>query len=78
MIERQVSAWINLNFSYVSHSEWVDENHISPYIYLAVIAGRSKFSSSLGFDLDAIERAYKHNLSNKQTIRGLQLSHSRQ
>ncbi|WP_272517923.1 monofunctional biosynthetic peptidoglycan transglycosylase [Providencia sp. PROV221] len=71
MIERQVSAWINLNFSYVSHSEWVDENHISPYIYLAVIAAEDQnFPHHWGFDLDAIERAYKHNLSNKQTIRG--------
>lgn len=71
MIERQITAWVNLNFSYVSHSEWVDENHISPYAYLAVIAAEDQnFPHHWGFDLDAIERAYKHNMSNKKTVRG--------
>lgn len=67
MIEKQISAWINLNFSYVSHSEWVDENHISPYLYLAVIAAEDQnFPHHWGFDLEAIERAYKHNMSKKK------------
>lgn len=71
MIERQLSAWININFSYVSHSEWVDENHISPYLYLAVIAAEDQnFPHHWGFDLDAIEKAFKHNMSKKQTVRG--------
>lgn len=71
MVERQLSAWKTLNFSYVSRSEWVDENHISPYLYLAVIAAEDQnFPHHWGFDLEAIEKAYKHNMSKKNTIRG--------
>lgn len=71
MVERQLSAWIDLNFSYVSHSEWVDENHISPYLYLAVIAAEDQnFPHHWGFDIDAIESALKHNLAKKNTVRG--------
>ncbi|MDR2224451.1 monofunctional biosynthetic peptidoglycan transglycosylase [Providencia rettgeri] len=71
MAERQISAWLSLNFSYVSSSTWVSENQISPYIYLAVIASEDQnFPHHWGFDLDAIERAYKHNTINKQSIRG--------
>lgn len=71
MVERQLSAWKTLNFSYVSRSEWVDENHISPYLYLAVIAAEDQnFPHHWGFDLEAIEKAYKHNMSKKTTIRG--------
>ncbi|WP_374444884.1 monofunctional biosynthetic peptidoglycan transglycosylase [Providencia sp.] len=71
MAERQISAWPSLNFSYVSSSTWVSENQISPYIYLAVIASEDQnFPHHWGFDLDAIERAYKHNTINKQSIRG--------
>ncbi|MFY3770392.1 Biosynthetic peptidoglycan transglycosylase [Providencia manganoxydans] len=71
MVERQLSAWKTLNFSYVSRSEWVDENHISPYLYLAVIAAEDQnFPHHWGFDLEAIEKAYKHNMSKKATIRG--------
>ncbi|WP_369308657.1 monofunctional biosynthetic peptidoglycan transglycosylase [Providencia rettgeri] len=71
MAERQISAWATLNFSYVSRSDWVNEKQISPYIYLAVIASEDQnFPHHWGFDLDAIERAYKHNANNKQSIRG--------
>lgn len=71
MVERQLSAWIDLNFSYVSNSEWVDENHISPYLYLAVIAAEDQnFPHHWGFDIDAIESALKHNSAKKNTVRG--------
>lgn len=71
MVERQLFAWLMLNFSYVSHSEWVDENHISPYLYLAVIAAEDQnFPHHWGFDLEAIEKAYKHNMGKKNTVRG--------
>ncbi|EJD6613407.1 monofunctional biosynthetic peptidoglycan transglycosylase [Providencia rettgeri] len=71
MAERQITTWLNLNFSYVSHSKWVDENRISPYVYLAVIAAEDQnFPHHWGFDLDAIERAYQHNMINKQSVRG--------
>ncbi|EFB72552.1 Penicillin-binding protein 4 precursor [Providencia rustigianii] len=71
MVERQLSAWINFNFSYVSHSTWVNEKQISPYVYLAVIASEDQnFPHHWGFDLDAIERAYKHNLDDKRPVRG--------
>lgn len=71
MVERQLTAWVNLNFSYVSRSDWVNESHISPYIYLAVIAAEDQnFPHHWGFDLDAIERAYEHNQNKKHTVRG--------
>lgn len=71
MVERQLSAWVDLNFSYVSHSEWVGENHISPYLYLAVIAAEDQnFPHHWGFDIDAIESALKYNLAKKNTVRG--------
>lgn len=71
MVERQIGSWINLNFSYVSNSTWASEKQISPYIYLAVIASEDQnFPHHWGFDLNAIERAYKHNTINKQSIRG--------
>ncbi|EPL9569132.1 monofunctional biosynthetic peptidoglycan transglycosylase [Providencia rettgeri] len=71
MVERQIGAWLNLNFSYVSNSAWASEKQISPYIYLAVIASEDQnFPHHWGFDLNAIERAYKHNAINKQSIRG--------
>ncbi|EKT59995.1 monofunctional biosynthetic peptidoglycan transglycosylase [Providencia sneebia] len=71
MVERQISSWLNFNFSYVSRSEWVDESHISPYLYLAVIAAEDQnFPHHWGFDIEAIEKAFKHNLHPKSTVRG--------
>ncbi|MDC9595798.1 monofunctional biosynthetic peptidoglycan transglycosylase [Xenorhabdus anantnagensis] len=71
MIERQIGALMLINLSYVSHSSWVDQNQISPYIALAVIAAEDqKFPKHWGFDFDAIESAIAHNKKYQKRIRG--------
>ncbi len=70
MIERQIVALISINLSYVSHSSWVDQNQISPYMTLAVIAAEDqKFPKHWGFDFDAIEIAMAYNKKNQKRIR---------
>ncbi|MDC9589204.1 monofunctional biosynthetic peptidoglycan transglycosylase [Xenorhabdus sp. XENO-10] len=71
MIERQIGALMLINLSYVSHSSWVDQNQISPYIALAVVAAEDqKFPKHWGFDFDAIETAIAHNKKYQKRIRG--------
>ncbi|PHM39773.1 bifunctional penicillin-insensitive transglycosylase/penicillin-sensitive transpeptidase [Xenorhabdus mauleonii] len=71
MIERQMSAVMSINLSYVSRSSWVDQKQISPYIALAVIAAEDqKFPNHWGFDFDAIETAIAHNKKYQKRIRG--------
>ncbi|PHM46985.1 monofunctional biosynthetic peptidoglycan transglycosylase [Xenorhabdus miraniensis] len=71
MIERQISALISINLSYVSRSSWVDQNQISPYMTLAVIAAEDqKFPKHWGFDFDAIETAMEHNKKYQSRMRG--------
>ncbi|MBC8948574.1 MULTISPECIES: monofunctional biosynthetic peptidoglycan transglycosylase [Xenorhabdus] len=71
MIERQVSALMSINLSYVSRSSWMDQNHISPYIALAVIAAEDqKFPKHWGFDFEAIETAMAYNKKYEKRIRG--------
>ncbi|CDG22917.1 Monofunctional biosynthetic peptidoglycan transglycosylase [Xenorhabdus poinarii G6] len=71
MVERQIGALISVNFSYVSRSSWVDQNQISPYMALAVIAAEDqKFPKHWGFDFEAIESAMVHNKKYQQRIRG--------
>ncbi|MBS0054082.1 monofunctional biosynthetic peptidoglycan transglycosylase [Yersinia sp. Marseille-Q3913] len=71
MIERQLSAWLTGNFSYVAHSDWVPMDEISPYMALAVMAAEDqKFPEHWGFDVDAIESALSHNQRNQHRIRG--------
>ncbi|MDC9580370.1 monofunctional biosynthetic peptidoglycan transglycosylase [Xenorhabdus sp. PR6a] len=71
MIERQIVALASINFSYVSHSSWVDQNQISPYIALAVMAAEDqKFPKHWGFDFDAIETAMAYNKKYQKRMRG--------
>lgn len=71
MLEKQISAALHFNFSYVSKSHWVDTDQISPYMYLAVIAAEDQnFPNHWGFDIEAIQRAYQHNLNNKSSLHG--------
>ncbi|TDB51689.1 monofunctional biosynthetic peptidoglycan transglycosylase [Photorhabdus khanii] len=71
MVERQINAWLSVNFSYVSRSAWVGHEQISPNIALAVIAAEDqKFPQHWGFDLDAIENALEHNQNNSGRLRG--------
>lgn len=71
MVERQVSAWLRGDFSYVAHSDWVPMDDISPYMALAVIAAEDqKFPDHWGFDIEAIEKAFSHNERRPARIRG--------
>lgn len=71
MIERQLSAWLTGDFSYVAHSDWVPMDEISPYMALAVMAAEDqKFPEHWGFDVGAIESALSHNQRNQNRIRG--------
>lgn len=56
MAERQVSAWLTGDFTWVAHSDWVSRDEISPWMPLAVIAAEDqKFPAHWGFDVEAIE-----------------------
>jgi monofunctional biosynthetic peptidoglycan transglycosylase len=56
MAERQISAWLQGDFSWVAHSSWVARDDISPWMPLAVIAAEDqKFPEHWGFDVEAIE-----------------------
>ncbi|WP_340609649.1 monofunctional biosynthetic peptidoglycan transglycosylase [Xenorhabdus bharatensis] len=71
MLERQVDALISINLSYVSRSVWVDQDQISPYIALAVIAAEDqRFPEHWGFDFSAIKMAVEHNKKDQKRIRG--------
>ncbi|WP_086113254.1 monofunctional biosynthetic peptidoglycan transglycosylase [Xenorhabdus beddingii] len=71
MMERQMGALMSINLSYVSRSSWVDQNQISPYMTLAVIAAEDqKFPKHWGFDFDAIETAIEHNKKYQTRMRG--------
>ncbi|MBJ8401569.1 monofunctional biosynthetic peptidoglycan transglycosylase [Citrobacter sp. SX206] len=71
MVERQLGAWIQGNFGYVAHSDWVSMDEISPWMGLAVIAAEDqKFPDHWGFDVSAIEKALAHNERNENRIRG--------
>ncbi|MDR0218392.1 MAG: monofunctional biosynthetic peptidoglycan transglycosylase [Enterobacteriaceae bacterium] len=71
MLERQLSALFSINLSYVSRSEWVDQEQISPYMALAVIAAEDqRFPDHWGFDFSAIEMAVAHNKRSPKRIRG--------
>lgn len=60
MVQRQISAWSEFDFSYVSHSTWVGEKEIASVMYLAVIASEDQnFPKHWGFDFDAIEKVFK-------------------
>ncbi len=71
MAERQISAWLGGDFSYVAHSDWVGMDDISPWMGLAVIAAEDQtFPAHWGFDVDAIQKAVSHNERNGSRIRG--------
>ncbi|NHB59908.1 monofunctional biosynthetic peptidoglycan transglycosylase [Photorhabdus sp. RW14-46] len=71
MVERQISAWLSVNFSYVFHSDWVGQGQISPNIALAVIAAEDqKFPQHWGFDFDAIESVLERNQNHSGRLRG--------
>lgn len=71
MVERQVSAWLSGDFSYVARSSWVPMDEISPVMALAVIAAEDqKFPEHAGFDMAAIRAALAHNERDGARMRG--------
>lgn len=71
MMERQISAWLHVDFGYVAHSDWVGMDEISPWMGLAVIAAEDqKFPEHWGVDMAAIQKAVAHNERNENRIRG--------
>lgn len=71
MVERQIGAWLEGDFGYVAHSDWVSMDEISPWMGLAVIAAEDQtFPDHWGFDVAAIEKALSHNERNENRIRG--------
>lgn len=71
MVERQIGAWLQGDFGYVAHSDWVSMDEISPWMGLAVIAAEDQtFPDHWGFDVVAIEKALSHNERNENRIRG--------
>ncbi|MBS0849590.1 monofunctional biosynthetic peptidoglycan transglycosylase [Citrobacter sp. JGM124] len=71
MVERQVSAWLDGDFSYRAHSDWVSMDNISPWMGLAVIAAEDqKFPDHWGIDFGAIKKALAHNERNETHLRG--------
>jgi len=62
MVERQLGAWLQGDFTYVAHSDWVGMDDISPWMPLAVMAAEDqKFPTHWGFDMNAIASALDHN-----------------
>ncbi|MFC0324053.1 monofunctional biosynthetic peptidoglycan transglycosylase [Gallibacterium melopsittaci] len=56
------------NDNYHTQHKWVSLDNISPAMQLAVIAAEDqRFPEHWGFDIDAIEKAFKHNQSSKRT-----------
>ncbi|MDE5205283.1 monofunctional biosynthetic peptidoglycan transglycosylase [Citrobacter amalonaticus] len=71
MAERQIGAWLQGDFGYVAHSDWVSMDEISPWMGLAVIAAEDQtFPDHWGFDVAAIEKALSHNERHESRIRG--------
>ncbi|ROR06132.1 monofunctional biosynthetic peptidoglycan transglycosylase [Erwinia sp. JUb26] len=65
MVERQLGSWLQGNFDYVAHSDWVGRDEISPWMALAVMASEDqKFPTHWGFDVDAIQSVLDNNGEN--------------
>jgi monofunctional biosynthetic peptidoglycan transglycosylase len=62
MAESRLAAWMAHDDTYVFRHTWVDLDHISPNLPLAVVASEDqKFPEHWGFDVEAIEKAYSLN-----------------
>lgn len=71
MVERQISAWMGGDFSYISHSNWVPMSEISPPMALAVMAAEDqKFPEHWGFDVEAIQSVLENSEKDDGRVRG--------
>lgn len=67
MIQRQVASLWQKDKEYRFRYQWVGLGNISPSAPLAVIASEDqKFFNHMGFDFDAIEKAWEHNQHRKR------------
>lgn len=67
MIQKRVAAFWQQDKDFRFRHRWVGLKKISPYAPLAVIASEDqKFLNHLGFDFDAIEKAWEHNQRKKK------------
>lgn len=70
MIEARVASWFDDSRGFTLDQRWVDLERISPNLALAVVASEDqKFPEHRGFDVQAIERAYRMN-QHSHRIRG--------
>jgi len=70
MLEATVSSWLTRDHDFQLRHQWVDLQHISPNLALAVVASEDqKFPEHWGFDVEAIEKAYQLN-QHSHRIRG--------
>lgn len=62
MIQRQIASLWEQDKRYQFRYRWVDMGRISPYAPLAVVASEDqKFFTHMGFDFEAMEKAWEHN-----------------
>ena len=74
MLQRLVEQKID-GESFKLKKEWVDIEHISPYLVRAVIASEDQhFNEHWGFDLEALQKAYQHNQKSKKVKGGSTIS----
>ncbi|MDG4474588.1 monofunctional biosynthetic peptidoglycan transglycosylase [Thiovibrio frasassiensis] len=67
MIQRQVASLWEKEKEYRFRYQWVALEKMSPYAPLAAIASEDqKFFSHMGFDFEAIEKAWEHNQRRKR------------
>lgn len=70
MLERQLAAWWQGDFSYNEQHQWLAIEKMSPHLLQAVVAAEDqKFLQHHGFDVVAIEKALAFNARSKK-VRG--------
>lgn len=70
MLQDRIGALVRGERAYRFRHAWVDWDAISPHAAVAVVAAEDqKFATHLGFDLEAIDKALRHNQRGKR-IRG--------
>lgn len=71
MAQQQIGHFLQGDWRYRVHYDWVSLDQISPHIQLAVIAAEDqRFPTHWGFDFTAIQRAIQYNEKSTKGIRG--------
>jgi len=67
MLGSRIAAFVDGDYNYKTHYQWVDLERISPQAALAVIASEDQqFPFHAGFDFKSIREAVRHNATNKR------------